>query len=84
MEFDDYYARKFYSLINAIRDWPKMPEPHVLVNLKGRFPEDWEGGKQIQNRIGIAMIPPKTECEIGAGFWDRITDGKWEQIGEEK
>lgn len=72
-----YYSERFYGLIKALKDWPAMPEPYLLMQFRGEFPEDWDRGKRIQSEFGIGVVPPKTECEIGAGFWDRITDGRW-------
>lgn len=75
----DYYEKRFYSLVSALRDWPRMPEPLVLRNIKGKFPEDWEVGKAIQRELGLEVVPPVTECEIGAGAWDMMTKGEWRQ-----
>lgn len=71
------FNQEFFALRDALRDWPKLPPGHVLKWLNGKFPEDWERGKGLQRELGLAVIPPKSECEIGAGLWDRITQGAW-------
>lgn len=68
---------EFFGLVDALRDWPKLPPAWVLKWLKYDFPKDWERGKEMQRELGHDVIPPKTECEGGAGAWDRITEGKW-------
>lgn len=70
----------------AKREWPLMPSGLVLklLGTKGKFPEDWETGKSIQrelySRENPYRIPFKTECEMGAGFWDRLTKGEWRNV----
>lgn len=64
----------YYDLLWALRDLPDVPSPRVLLSLSiiGKFPEDWNEGKRIQRERGLEVVPPKTECEIGAGFWHRV------------
>lgn len=73
--------REYVELVNALRNWPRLPRPRTLRTLSGaaRFPEDWETGKKMQRELEPERIPGKTECEKGAGFWDRITGGKWRE-----
>jgi len=70
------------AILNALRDWPRLPSPDVLIYLSysGRFSDDWERGKRMQLELAPGRIPAKTEAEVGAGFWDRITDGKWRDV----
>jgi hypothetical protein len=69
---DDYYA-----LLYALRDAPEIPPARVLLSLStsSRWPEDWNKGKELQRQHGLVAIPPKTECESGAGAWFRIRAG---------
>jgi hypothetical protein len=83
---------ELYAMIDSLRrdvklfrgvfkNAPDMPEPLALQRI-GRFakwPEDNERGKRVQNEIGLERVPPKSECESGAGLWDRITGGAWRQ-----
>ena len=63
-----------YGILHALRDMPQFPPPFVLVHLgsAAKYPEDWQRGKELQREHGLDVIPPKTECELGAGLWDRI------------
>lgn len=74
----------------AFAGWPALPRPLILNRLStyGKWPEDWEVGCLMQREISAALgppsyswdvIPPKTECELGAGFWNRITAGAWRE-----
>ncbi len=73
------WTRRYYDLMRALGAWPKLPPPDVLkwLSSAGEWPGDWERGKDMQRELGREVIPAKTECEQGAGFWDRITGGKW-------
>lgn len=71
------FNQEFFALRDALRDWPKLPPGYVLKWLHFQFPEDWERGVGMQRELGLSVIPPKTECEGGAGMWDRITGGAW-------
>lgn len=67
--------------MDAFRNWPELPSPGVLRSLgslggPAEYPGDWQRGKQMQMELGDRKIPFKTECELGAGFWDRITKGE--------
>ena len=66
-----------YGLLFALRDAPEMPSPFVLLHLGtvGKWPEDSNRGKELQRQHGSAVIPYKTECEVGAGLWSRIRRG---------
>ncbi len=74
MTSSDYLTEDYYALLNALRDRPELPPPLVLQILSycGTWPEDWEEGKRIQAERGLETVPPKTECEIGAGWWHRV------------
>jgi hypothetical protein len=69
-----YERDRYYGLLHALRDLPVLPPPFVLVCLGtiGTFPDDYNEGKRIQIEYGLDAVPPKTECEIGAGFWHRV------------
>ncbi len=84
---------ELYAMIDSLRDRvrtyaralqnaPAMPDPYTLkvISRCGRGPEDWERGKSLQRELGAEAIPPKSECETGAGFWDRLTNGKWRDV----
>ncbi len=74
-----YWRDNEQALREALVNWPKMPDSWTLGSvLSGisAFPEDWERGKRIQREVPD-FIPYKTECEKGAGYWDRITGGQW-------
>lgn len=66
-----------YGLLKALRDAPEMPEPFVLLHLDfaAKWPEDNNIGKKLQREMGLDAIPPKSECEGGAGVWSRIRQG---------
>lgn len=72
-----YYIDIHYGILYAIRDAPEMPPPFVLLHLGSvsKWPEDSNRGKELQRKMGLAVIPPKSECECGAGVWDRIMRG---------
>lgn len=72
-----YYKDAYYGVLRALRDLPEMPPPFVLLHLNtaAKYPEDWERGKRLQREYGLDAIPPKSECEKGAGLWDRIRSG---------
>lgn len=74
MSEDHYYTDQYYALLWALRDLPKVPSPIVLNTLGaiGKFPEDYEEGKRVQRERGLNVVPARTECEIGAGFWHRV------------
>ena len=63
-----------YGILHALRDMPLFPPAFVLLHLgsAAKYPEDWKRGKELQVKHGLGVIPPKTECELGAGLWDRI------------
>lgn len=65
------------ALADAIRDVPEMPPPWVLLFLScgQKWPEDNNLGKLLQRKLGLDAIPPKSECEGGAGVWYRIRQG---------
>jgi len=72
-----YFCDLSYGLLHALRDLPELPNSFILMHLgsSARFPSDWEKGKELQNKYGLEKIPPKTECEMGAGYWFRIREG---------
>ncbi len=61
----------------ALRDLPEMAPPWVLMFLDraAKWPEDKHLGNLLQRKLGLAAIPPKSECECGAGVWYRIRQG---------
>jgi hypothetical protein len=69
-----YLVDKLYPLLDALRDLPELPPPRVLLTLShaADFSKDWNTGKRIQREKGLGAVPPKTECEEGAGWWHRI------------
>ncbi len=69
-----YFVDNFYALLHALRDQPELPPPFVLLHLGtiGKWPADYEAGKKVQQERGLDAVPPKTECEIGAGVWTRL------------
>lgn len=66
-----------YGILHALRDAPTFPSAFVLMHLgsAGKFPDDSNRGKELQREHGSKIIPFKSECEIGAGLWDRIYNG---------
>ena len=66
-----------YGVLFALRDAPEMPSPFVLLHLGtvAKWPEDSNRGKELHRKLGLDVIPPKSECECGAGLWDRIRAG---------
>ena len=69
---DREWYNKFQDLIHALRRPEDLPPPHILELLPGNFGKDWERGKAMQWKHGLDKIPAKCECEIGAGYWDRV------------
>lgn len=65
----------------SLENWPNLPSGFILKYLgtAASFPEDWERGASMQRKEGV-NIPYKTECEMGAGLWDRLTDGAWRNV----
>ncbi len=67
-----------FDLADALTELPEVPPVSVLLFLgSGRiskFPGDWEVGKDMQNKYGLEKVPPKTECELGAGVWMRLRE----------
>jgi hypothetical protein len=66
-----------YGVLFALRDAPEMPSPFVLKHLGtvANWPDDHNRGKLLQRTLGLDVIPPKSECESGAGLWSRIHAG---------
>lgn len=71
-----YYCDLHYGILFALRDLPEMPEPWILMHLAtaARYPEDFNKGKELQQKLGSKVIPYKHECEGGAGFWFRLRE----------
>jgi hypothetical protein len=65
------------DIVSALRDLPEVPPPWVLMFLSraNKWPEDNNLGKLMQRKYGLDLIPPKSECESGAGVWYRIRQG---------
>ncbi len=74
MADEKYYVARYYGLLDALRDLPDLPPPLILTVLShaAKFPGDWNEGKRIQRERGLEVVPPVTECEMGAGFWHRV------------
>ncbi|CTQ45715.1 hypothetical protein [Roseibium aggregatum] len=70
-----------YDLLGSLKEWPKLPPPWVLKELGSCaiYPDDHARGKMLQRELHHSVIPYKSECEGGAGFWDRITNGAWRE-----
>jgi hypothetical protein len=66
-----------HAIANALRDLPEVAPPWVLLffDRASQWPEDSRLGKLMQRKHGLSAIPPKTECETGAGVWYRIRQG---------
>ena len=64
-------------LAKALRDPPEMVDPWLLPFLSrgSKWPNDNRLGKLLQREMGLDAIPPKSECECGAGVWYRIRQG---------
>lgn len=75
-ELRECWDREF-AICDAIRDAPLLPPPWILLffSQSGKWPDDYERGKLLQRQRGLDAVPPKTECEIGAGVWSRIRRG---------
>lgn len=65
------------AIINALRELPEMAPPWILLffSRASKWPEDSNLGKLLQRKLRLAAIPPKSECETGAGVWYRIRQG---------
>jgi|SRR6185369_9806398 len=65
------------DIVEAIRDVPEVAPPWVLMFLSraAKWPEDNRLGKLMQQKHRLEVIPPKSECEGGAGVWYRIRKG---------
>jgi hypothetical protein len=66
-----------FAIANALRDLPEMAPSWILLflNRVASWPQDNNLGKQLQRKLGLNAIPPKSECEGGAGVWYRIRQG---------
>lgn len=66
-----------HAIISALRDLPEMAPPWILLffSRASQWPEDSNLGKMLQLKLGLNVIPPKSECETGAGVWYRIRQG---------
>jgi hypothetical protein len=65
------------AIVGALRDLPEMPPPWILLffSQASKWPEDSNLGKLLQRKLTLEAIPPKSECETGAGVWYRIRQG---------
>lgn len=65
------------AIIKALRDLPETPPPWILLffDRASKWPEDSNLGKLLQRKLGLSAVPPKSECETGAGVWHRIRQG---------
>ncbi len=66
-----------HAIARAIRDIPEMAPPWILIFLDraAKYPEDNNIGNMLQRKLGLNAVPPKSECEGGAGVWYRIRQG---------
>ena len=66
-----------HAIIKALRDLPEMPPPWILLffGRAAQWPADNDLGKLLQRKLRLEAIPPKSECEGGAGIWYRIRQG---------
>lgn len=66
-----------HAIADALRDLPEMAPPWILLffSRASQWPDDSDLGKKLQRRLGWNAIPPKSECETGAGVWYRIRQG---------
>lgn len=66
-----------YGVLYALRDAPELPNGFVLKHLGtvAKYPDDFDRGKMMQREHGLDAVPPKHECEGGAGMWERIRRG---------
>lgn len=64
------------ALREAFQDLPEVaPIPALhLLNDFSMWPRDWDRGKELQRKHGLAAIPPNSECECGAGLWAIIRE----------
>ena len=76
-------SRASLDIRAALRNLPEVPPVEVLRLLSGlgNFPEDCNEGKRLQEKHGSDAIPYKTEIELAAGFWVRLTRGLREDVG---
>ena len=68
------------AISGALQSFPRMPDPLALFYLGSIAPigEEFSNrGQIIQRELGLEKIPPNCESEIGAGFWDFMTNGAW-------
>lgn len=78
----DRGEKDFFELLDALKECPKLPSGYILSQL-GSYASsvgDWERGKVIQRELPAGRIAYSWECEAGAGFWDRITNGAWRSV----
>lgn len=76
-----YSRRLMIALRRSFKKWPAMPDPVALKLLPhADSSDDGVRGKSIQREFGLTLVPPVSECEWGAGFWDRITNGAWRTV----
>ena len=69
----DRLRERLRAIAKGLRS-KELPEPYIL-NEMGRYaewPRDWERGKALQRELGGEAIPYKSECESGAGLWQRL------------
>lgn len=82
----DRGEKDFYELLFALKAWPKLPSAYILHQLGGvcaEFPKDYDRGNEIQRELPAGRIPFSTEAEMGAGYWDRITNGAWRTVEDD-
>lgn len=65
------------ALIKAMQDLPDVAPPWICLFLDraAKWPEDNNIGRLLQRKHGLDAVPPKSECEGGAGVWHRIRQG---------
>jgi hypothetical protein len=72
-----WLADVHYALLRALQNAPDMPPPQVLAILgESANATDGDDGRAHRRIYGSTdIIPPKAECESGAGLWLRIRRG---------
>jgi len=65
------------ALIRSLKDLPDVAPPRVclFLNRAAKWREDNNIGIMLQRKHGLTVVPPKSECEGGAGVWYRIRQG---------
>ena len=65
------------ALTEALQELPEVPSTAALrllvsAAMNQRELPLWSIGKELQQRLGLDVVPPKTEYEYAAGMWSII------------